>query len=84
MKTDFIKSDKIKIKILESLFKSKEDQSYYSLAKKTKTSPDTLKPSCRFLEALGLVIIKRIRTYSFLAITEKGKEAYLTLKKNIK
>jgi len=75
----FVKSDTIKIKILEALSNEKKEHTYYSLTKKIKVSFSTLKPNCEFLETLGFIFIDRKDTesgrYNFLKITEEGREA---------
>ncbi len=77
-------SDRIKVRILESLSKDKE-QSFYSLTRKIGTSFNSLVPNCRFMDAVGLIEMKVLKLkdkrYSSLKITKLGRNALAKLKR---
>ena len=80
----FVKSDTIKIKVLEALSRDDREHTYYSLTKKIKVSFSSLKPNCEFLEALSFITIEKKKSvagkYNFIKITDKGRKALGKLK----
>lgn len=80
----FVKSDIIKVRIIEALSSDSKEHTYYSLTKKIGVSFSSLKPNCEFLEALGFIKIKRKESvagsYNFIKITERGRKVLVKLK----
>ena len=72
-----VKSDQLKIKILNELAKAKDTLSYYALMNRIKMKDETFFPHFRFLEILELVAVRNVkipngRIYGYVAITNKG------------
>ncbi len=81
----FVKSDIIKMKVLQALAEENKEHTYYSLTKKTGVSFSSLAPNCKFLETVGFIYIKHKQsvkgTYNFITITTTGKQALKHLQK---
>lgn len=70
MKQRFLKTDQIKIDILEYLNQNSKWHSYYDLQKKLNVNYESLKLHLMFLEKLGLVELRIITSEE--SITGKG------------
>ena len=70
MKERFLKTDQIKIDILEYLNQNSKWHSYYDLQKKLNVNYESLKLHLMFLEKLGLVELRIITSEE--SITGKG------------
>ncbi|MBI4980678.1 hypothetical protein HZC30_03935 [Candidatus Woesearchaeota archaeon] len=86
MKHKFVKSDRIKINILNTLKETGKPFSYYQLTKCIKTTWNSLVPNCYFLSALDLIKITEGSSpgmkFKNIWITKKGVKALDKLTKS--
>jgi predicted transcriptional regulator len=75
-----VKSDIVKVRIIKALV-GKENNTFYSLTRKTGISFESLKSNCEFLEMAKIINIEKVGKYNLIKLTERGKEFLKDLKK---